>query len=421
MNVKCSQCGIAHNNNFCPNCGTLAAQGNAVKPIKKNMSAGMIVGLTFIGLLSFILIIGLIGSSISSNSPSSDNGDSPLKEAPIKQSKFQQATGTTVEQEENILKILKHCGIEIKSINHDEILDNTYSNGETGYRISTEDVNNVILYLKPDKTVNIVRYASNDMYADGVLLSTIDNYYISYSVKLDLKSSCEKTIKEILKSPSTAKFPGLSKWSMWKDEGVAYVQGYVDAQNSFGAMLRSDFQFIIDNRTVISLIFDGEEYISYSEQDGTMTYDPLDTVSYTAPSITPVPTPLPTATPTPKSTKVPTPTSEPDEDYSDWILFQTDMYYMVREGLLNGEVAYIEYEYYLVSPTYYDDVLEPYMDALLELQEEFAYTIPARENILDPDAEYEFIDDPRDNYDIEAVRDRINEMIESELAVLGDD
>jgi hypothetical protein len=52
----------------------------------------------------------------------------------------------------------------------------------------------------------------------------------------------EHYVEQRLKSPSTAKFP----W--YRDSQVSYVgecefivQSYVDAQNSFGAMLRSDY------------------------------------------------------------------------------------------------------------------------------------------------------------------------------------
>ena len=48
---------------------------------------------------------------------------------------------------------------------------------------------------------------------------------------------------------------------MEKDKGVITVQSYVDAQNSFGANIRSQFQFIIENDNTKSLIFDGKEYI----------------------------------------------------------------------------------------------------------------------------------------------------------------
>lgn len=417
MNVKCTQCGIAHNCNFCPNCGSSALpppQGPSDNYRKKtSLSSGMKIIIPFLIVVVFIFYIGMFGSD-------SDPGE---KDVLVKQSGFQLITGTTAEQEEGILKILKDCGISIKAIEHDEGLDDMNTEGETGYRISTEDVNNVILYLNLDKTVNIVRYANNNLYKDKTILSAINDYYVSYGEKLDLKSSCEKTIKELLKSPSTAKFPGASKWSMWKEEGLTYVQGYVDAQNSFGAELRSEFQFIIDGSTVVSLVFDGEEYVSSAEQNSKVPDEHLllETVSYITPSITPAPTPLPTSTPAPRPTKPPTPTPKPEEDCSDWTLFKTNNYDLVRKGIWDGEVIYIEDDNYLVSPKYYSDVLEPYMDTLLELEKDFANAVPERENILSPDVEYEFIDDTEDNYDEEALQERIRYMIENELAVTGDE
>lgn len=257
MNTKCPNCGIAHNCNFCPNCGapTPPHLPHPQAQIKKktSLASGLkIVGLSLIAI--FVLFaIGMAGLL-------SGNNDKSI----TKQTEFQMITGTTADQEEDILKVLSDCGITVKSIKHDELLDDMNMEGETGYRISTDDINNIILYLKPDKSINIVRYADKNLYKDGELLSTINDYYVSYGEKLNLKTLCEDTIKDLLKSPSTAKFPNASKWNVWKEDGKIYIQSYVDAQNSFGAELRSEFQFIIDtdSNTVESLIFDGEEYIS---------------------------------------------------------------------------------------------------------------------------------------------------------------
>ena len=154
--------------------------------------------------------------------------------------------------------------------------------------------------------------------------------------------------------------------------------------------------------------------------------EPTPTIAPTvAPTATPVPTATPTPEPTPEPTEAPRPKKvvkeEPDEDYSDWILFETDIYDLVRDGMLSGEVIYYEDDYYFVSPGYYDDVITPWMDAVLDLQEEFANTIPERENTLLPDAEYEFIDDPEDDYDEEALAERIKDMMENDKAVSDDD
>lgn len=85
------------------------------------------------------------------------------------------------------------------------------------------------------------------------------NLMIPNSEKSDIHYKCQETIKTILKSPSTAKFPNILEWSMTKTRKGIVVQSYVDSQNSFGAELRNEFQFIIKGGTITSLIFDGQE------------------------------------------------------------------------------------------------------------------------------------------------------------------
>lgn len=63
-----------------------------------------------------------------------------------------------------------------------------------------------------------------------------------YPEKFDVKAACEHLVKLHLKSPATAQF------SPWPDTviigtntGPWDVTGYVDSQNSFGALLRSNY------------------------------------------------------------------------------------------------------------------------------------------------------------------------------------
>lgn len=55
----------------------------------------------------------------------------------------------------------------------------------------------------------------------------------------------QDTIIKFLKSPSTAKFPGMimesNKWKVIRNKELVQVSSYVDSQNSFGAMIRSNF------------------------------------------------------------------------------------------------------------------------------------------------------------------------------------
>lgn len=170
----------------------------------------------------------------------------------------------TDEQASDIERVLSDCGIEqISSIEHDEILDNAHTDGETGYRLKTGNIDNIILYLLPDMSVNQVRYADYDLYADDSKIATLQDYTVSKDELDKYQYLCQEKVKEVLKSPSTAKFPNYTEWGFKQEMNIFTVQGYVDAQNGFGAETRSNFQFVIDmdSDTILSFIFDGEELI----------------------------------------------------------------------------------------------------------------------------------------------------------------
>ena len=65
---------------------------------------------------------------------------------------------------------------------------------------------------------------------------------------------CMVYVENMLKSPSTAKFPGSSDSDIRElDNKVFEIRSYVDAQNSFGAMIRNNFyckvQFLGDDKS----------------------------------------------------------------------------------------------------------------------------------------------------------------------------
>ena len=72
------------------------------------------------------------------------------------------------------------------------------------------------------------------------------------------------SLHRVFALPSFLKFPNYTEWGFGKEKNIMTVQGYVDAQNSFGAETRSKFQFIIDTdtNTIQSFIFDGQEMIT---------------------------------------------------------------------------------------------------------------------------------------------------------------
>lgn len=69
---------------------------------------------------------------------------------------------------------------------------------------------------------------------------------ISTTESITIIDYCKEIINSLLKAPSTAEYPGswlnpTDGWQMAKNNNLVTVKSYVDAQNSFGAMIRSEF------------------------------------------------------------------------------------------------------------------------------------------------------------------------------------
>lgn len=170
--------------------------------------------------------------------------------------------GMTPEGEEAVKNALSECDIEsVDTITHDEMLDNAHFEGEKGYRISSGDTQNIILYTNSDGTVYQLKYADNILYENGAVVSSIKDYTFTIAEISSLQVACEDAVKSVLVSPSTAKFPNYTEWGFSKQNGEIIIQGYVDSENALGATLRSTFQFTLNasDNTVKSFIFDGQE------------------------------------------------------------------------------------------------------------------------------------------------------------------
>src|SRR4051812_40004199 len=60
-------------------------------------------------------------------------------------------------------------------------------------------------------------------------------------LRSEAKSECKKDVPSILRAPATANFPGMSEFKVTVAGDNYMVESYVDAQNAYGANLRSDF------------------------------------------------------------------------------------------------------------------------------------------------------------------------------------
>lgn len=74
----------------------------------------------------------------------------------------------------------------------------------------------------------------------------------------------EYVIKDLLKSPSTAEFSKTKAYELSDQKDVWVVNGYVDSQNGFGAMIRNSWEVQLDYRdgkggVIKSILLDGKK------------------------------------------------------------------------------------------------------------------------------------------------------------------
>lgn len=143
----------------------------------------------------------------------------------------------------NIFKASEAIGVPRKEISGFSKIDN-WANG-VRYQYSYKDTL-ITIYMNKDNTVNKIISGTITFYEKGKAVSNVNDRNITSAQMSTLKSSTEDIVKKSLKAPSTAKFPGgfldpFTDWSFGRNKDIYTVSSYVDAQTSFGAMIRSEF------------------------------------------------------------------------------------------------------------------------------------------------------------------------------------
>lgn len=184
------------------------------------------------------------------------------KEKAFAENIFVKVLGLTTQEElADVERAFKDVGIdEIENIAYDENLGDI--SNIRGYRLKVNGLNNVFLYMTPDNKVDAIRYNNINLYKDGQFIETIFNNTVTAEEEAKMKLTTEKIILKLLKAPSTAKFPSHSDYQFSKRHGIGKITGFVDAQNSFGAMIRSTFNATFDFKNggkITHLYFDGNQ------------------------------------------------------------------------------------------------------------------------------------------------------------------
>ena len=175
MGKFCAKCGkpVGQTDAFCQNCGAKldenalaqeAAREEAMAQVRSSVGKKGCVGFFAVVLIAIVGIVILIflGASVA--------------DQPVDTTKSI-AESLSVSEEESLAvqSILQECGVvNAYEFKHDELLDNAHSDNETGYRVTAENAENVILYMNADNTVNMVRWNDVDLYKDGGVVTTIE-------------------------------------------------------------------------------------------------------------------------------------------------------------------------------------------------------------------------------------------------------
>ncbi len=209
---------------------------------KSNSKKGCLIAVIII-----IIISICVGFSVTNEQENTQNDENKEEEKLSKNAELiKQMCNTTDMQSLVVEEALKGCEItQIDKITHDEMLDNSYNQGDTGYRIKSGNINNIILYLDSQKNVISIRYAGVDLYSEDTHKEKLSAFYLTSDEEVDLRTACEKYVKSVLRSPTTADFPWLDwRYSKEYSTQIATVSSYVDAQNAFGTKVRSYFTFM---------------------------------------------------------------------------------------------------------------------------------------------------------------------------------
>ena len=178
-----------------------------------------------IGIIVFIIFVGAITFGIIQTIEHPE-----LYE---EKSKVEEAVGCSQEEAESIEDVLNKCDItDYQDVKADEGLNGAWKKNDKGFRIEIQDGMEVLMWLNKNNKVIILKYDENMLYKKGKVKAKLTDYVLSSEEVTQWEVECQSQVKAMLKSPSSAKFGG---WKYGKNKKQIIVQGYVDAENSFGA------------------------------------------------------------------------------------------------------------------------------------------------------------------------------------------
>ena len=222
-----------------------------------------IIGKRKIGKISFLLLIIIIFTIFQCSKNIKPNIKIPIHEQ----------FNMSEEEFSNMETIFKTCGFsEITKIEKSDELDD----GTTSYYVEMKGIepnkiispgktegNIIFVYITKDNMLSEISVNFNPIYKNNKVLNKVVAFTrITPDEETECQFICQKTVKKMLKSPSSAKFCGYADYSWIKENGIITAQGFVDSENSFGAMIRTNYalKYNCVTKQPISINVDGTNY-----------------------------------------------------------------------------------------------------------------------------------------------------------------
>lgn len=258
--IKCPECRkkISSNATVCPNCGMPLDPVQANNNSKKSKSNKKLI---IIAILLILMIIGAVSGD--KEDKTSEITTETVTES-INNSETTSETESTevvlTEKEQFILDASTDFNEELANTAYDLLTEMGFSwieyerKSDNGYMVASVEINkeesNSWLPSKWDLYIEfvdgILTYIGNEsyvLYQDNEIKMNYDQLearYISLDDQAQYITWGKKWIEESLKAPSTVKYIDDSI-RIGKNYNYVMMAGELDAQNSFGAMIRSTF------------------------------------------------------------------------------------------------------------------------------------------------------------------------------------
>lgn len=202
--------------------------------------------LTIIGLLLFVAVISGGSDDSSASETTTQTTESTTITTTLAVDKdiyaLTSISNLTETEAKAILGDLKSVGIQhIESAT----IIGEQSNADIGasFNISYDGYSFVLIVI--ERKTDYISTGNLTLFQNGKPVANFNDHVIDSSEKGSYIYYAKEYVLQTLKAPSTAEFPDtlfkISDWSVSRNKDVVTVKSYVDSQNGFGAMIRSEF------------------------------------------------------------------------------------------------------------------------------------------------------------------------------------